>query len=1026
MSVVVGPGSTFAGYRVESLVARGGMGVVYLATDLSLQRPVALKLIAPEYAGDVRFRERFLQEPRLAASLDHPHVIPIYEAGECEGHLYLAMRYVHGSDLSSLLERDERIAPERALRIVDQVAGALDAAHRRGLVHRDVKPANVLLDEEDEHAYLTDFGITKRLDGAAVDAGSAEGTIDYLAPEQIRGEPVDGRTDAYALACVLYECLTGSPPFRRRTHAQTLWAHLQEEPPSLPGYPALDPVLRRALAQDKDARYATCGELVDAARRALGLDAAARRRRRRALLAAGLILAAGTAAAAVVALRPGPEPAVAAPAGNGVAAIDPGGGRFAAFVGTAAAPSNIAVGDGAVWLADGEQQTLSRVDPETKKVTMTHTVPGVPTDLAAGDGAVWLGTGAGYGGNWTTSVSRIDPRTGATTYLAVLPRSARGGSILYQNVGLPQIAVGAGAVWATGGGAVARLDPLTGRLAATVAADASRLAAGDAGVWFLSGYDARVVTRIDPRTNRPAQRIRIGDSVLSGIAVGAGSVWVSSEQDGVVWRISPGSTPEPIEVGSGVTYVAYGDGALWTGNYVDGTVSRIDPTTNRVVGKVPIGAVQALAAGAGSAWASTAGATQPGTLPSPACGKLASAVPDPDVLVASELSLQGAGNVVSQSMERAIRTVLTRHGFRAGRYTVGYRSCDDSTLPAGSYEARRCAANANAYAHAQRLVAVIGPYRSGCAMAEIPILNRAPGGPLAMISPTNTAVGLTRPAHMPFGYRGEPEVYYPIGTRNYMRLASPESLEGTAHAVLAKRLGLRRVAVLDDGGGYWSGVLGEPFRKMAPRLGVHVSASVTFDPDARRYAGVVKRAADSGAQGVVLGGSPSDAGTFRLLEALRARLGSRFPIMAGGEFAGLMPGDLRRRTRGAARGLYVATLDVPRTDLPLTKEARRAVRGIGLRGPGVLEAAQATELVLQAIARGDGTRASVLERLRASRVEAGILGSFRFDRNGDISPGLMPIVRVTGRVNPDRGGPISTLNGAVVERVVKLPPSLAD
>jgi serine/threonine protein kinase len=167
---------------------------VYLATDLSLERPVALKLIAPELAEDQHFRSRFLREPRLAASLDHPNVIPIYEAGERDGRLYLAMRYVEGSDLRTLIERDGKLSPERALRVVAQVAGALDAAHRRGLVHRDVKPANVLLDE-DGHVYLTDFGITKQTGGASTDTGRVVGTLDYLAPEQIRGAEVDGRTD---------------------------------------------------------------------------------------------------------------------------------------------------------------------------------------------------------------------------------------------------------------------------------------------------------------------------------------------------------------------------------------------------------------------------------------------------------------------------------------------------------------------------------------------------------------------------------------------------------------------------------------------------------------------------------------------------------------------------------------------------------------------------------------------------------------------------------------------------------------
>jgi tetratricopeptide (TPR) repeat protein len=264
MSVALGRGASFAGYRIEALVGRGGMGVVYRATDLSLERPVVLKLIAPELAEDERFRARFLKEPRLAASLDHPHVIPIYEAGEHNGQLYLAMRYVDGSDLGSLLERERRLAPERALAVLAQVAGALDAAHRRGLVHRDVKPANVLLDR-DGHAYLTDFGISKRLGGTLTDTARILGTLDYLAPEQIRGGPVDGRSDVYALGCVLYECLAGVPPFRRESEAETLWAHMQEQPAPLRGHAALDSVLRKALAKDGDERYASCAELIEAA-----------------------------------------------------------------------------------------------------------------------------------------------------------------------------------------------------------------------------------------------------------------------------------------------------------------------------------------------------------------------------------------------------------------------------------------------------------------------------------------------------------------------------------------------------------------------------------------------------------------------------------------------------------------------------------------------------------------------------------------------------------------------------------------
>jgi predicted ATPase len=277
MKVEFGPGVTFAGYRVDELIGRGGMGVVYRAMDLALERPVALKLMAPELARDEHFRARFLREPRLAAALDHPSAVPIYEAGEHDGRLYVAMRYVAGSDLRTLLSGEERLSPERALAVLAQIAGALDAAHRRGLVHRDVKPANVLLDE-DGHAYLTDFGISKRLGTASIGTDSVVGTLDYLAPEQIRGDDVDGRTDCYALACVLYECFAGTPPYRRETEAATLWAHMQEPPPPLSSQPALDPVLAKGLAKERDQRHATCGELIDAAGEALGLAAPGPRR----------------------------------------------------------------------------------------------------------------------------------------------------------------------------------------------------------------------------------------------------------------------------------------------------------------------------------------------------------------------------------------------------------------------------------------------------------------------------------------------------------------------------------------------------------------------------------------------------------------------------------------------------------------------------------------------------------------------------------------------------------------------------
>ena len=270
-------GSEFVGYRIDELIGRGGMGVVYRAYDLRLKRTVALKLMAPELALDQRFRERFSREAELAMSLEHPNVVPIHDAGDIDGRLYLAMRYVEGTDLRALLQAEGALDPARALAICGQVANALDAAHAKGLVHRDVKPSNVLLDAS-EHVYLADFGLTRRLDeqGGPAGEGRSVGTPAYLAPEQIEGGPVDGRADVYSLGCLLYECLTGETPFARGSRLAVAWAHLEEEPPSAserrPELPeAIDAVIRKAMAKEPDDRYTTCAALITAAEEALGL-----------------------------------------------------------------------------------------------------------------------------------------------------------------------------------------------------------------------------------------------------------------------------------------------------------------------------------------------------------------------------------------------------------------------------------------------------------------------------------------------------------------------------------------------------------------------------------------------------------------------------------------------------------------------------------------------------------------------------------------------------------------------------------
>jgi len=274
-------GSLLAGYRLEAQVGAGGMAVVFRARDQRLGRLVALKILAPALTADAAFRRRFIAESRAAAAVDDPHIIPVYEAGEADGVMFIAMRFVLGGDLCRVLKREGPLPPGRAAEFVSPVASALDAAHTAGLVHRDVKPANILVDARPgwpDHAYLSDFGVSKGAVSSVSLTGTGQflGTPEYSAPEQIEGRAVDGRADQYALACVVYQMLTGAVPFERDQRMAVLWAHLFAPPPSLgarrPDLPAAaDRVLARGMAKVSEKRYGSCRDFADALREALGL-----------------------------------------------------------------------------------------------------------------------------------------------------------------------------------------------------------------------------------------------------------------------------------------------------------------------------------------------------------------------------------------------------------------------------------------------------------------------------------------------------------------------------------------------------------------------------------------------------------------------------------------------------------------------------------------------------------------------------------------------------------------------------------
>jgi streptogramin lyase/predicted Ser/Thr protein kinase len=602
-------GTTVAGYRIDALIARGGMGVVYRATHLGLERPVALKVIARELADRDGFRERFLRESRLAARLDHPAVVPVYDSREVDGELIVAMRLVAGGDLRREIDRNGPLPAARAIALLGQVAEALDAAHAAGIVHRDVKPHNVLV--EGERAFLTDFGLAKALDesGSQESGASVVGTAEYMSPEQWRGGAVGPAADVYSLGCVLFEAVTGIPPFARKAAASE---------PEMPE--GLDAAIERAVAKEPSERYRSAGALIAAARehqsaglaptrvlsdpgggpggprepatrplvnRRRGFNGAGRRKLQWA--GAGLALLAGLVVLAA-------------------AVLGGGGVDVSAPIAVGRAPLRIAADEEAIWITSEPDGTLTRLDPESGEP--------VGTPLRLGRGVAGVAVGAGS--VWVSDpprgdVLRVDPRAGgrltARIHVGGTPGAiafgggrvwvadeagagiaainARGGRVYRRGLGPPaaplRLAVGAGGLWVSSAstGSVRRID-----LSSLHVDPPIPVGRGPAGVTVARGLvwvansRGNTVSKVDPSIHAVlGDPIEVGGRP-GGIDAGTSTVWVASASDDALTRIDLDSGERdggPIEVGSEPGAVAVGGEAVWVADNGEGAVTRVEP-----------------------------------------------------------------------------------------------------------------------------------------------------------------------------------------------------------------------------------------------------------------------------------------------------------------------------------------------------------------------------------------------------------------------------------------------------------------
>jgi DNA-binding SARP family transcriptional activator/ABC-type branched-subunit amino acid transport system substrate-binding protein len=752
-------------------------------------------------------------------------------------------------------------------------------------------------------------------------------------------------------------------------------------------------------------------------------------RRTGAVLVAGALVALAAVATGIGLAQRGNETAAGSGRGAGqVLAIDGATGAVERRLAAGRVPAAVAARDGHVWIVDAEAQTVVHIDQETG-TSETLATGATPTDVAAGPGVVWVANGrrldrAQFVGPVATAVSKLDPAT--RTERADVPLPLSGGDL--SNLVDNHVAATPTAVWAvTPSYGVVRIDGRTGRItASTDAVRAVAIAAGAAGVWAL-GADG-TVARLDESTARPRVRTRIPAASVTAIAVDADGAWVTSATDGTLWRVSGSSKAAlgSIELASGAADVAAGLGHVWVVNPVVGTLTAVEAKTGTIARVVNLdGVPRSVAVDGDTVWVVADGGPAAALeetagirpLPASSCEPVL-ANGEADLLVVSDLPLQGGIRENVQQMAQAITFVLRDRRFRAGRFRLAYQSCDDSIARTGLFDEEKCRANARAYARNEDVVALVGWVNTPCALAALPTLNAAAGGAVGVVSPLTSFGGLTRPGvGVPSSL---PASLYPTGRRNYVRVNPADDLQGAALALFARQRGEKRVFVLDDGDPGYGALMAAGFETAARRLGLTVAGRASWDPRAPSYARLADRVAASGATAVLVAGL-LDTNAARVVRDLRTRLPVAVDLLAPS--LGPVPLLVQRAGR-SAYGTYLSLAGVVTERLSpagtrFVERFGRTQAGAPVQ-PSAVYAAQATHVLLDAIRRSDGTRSSVVEELFRTRVSDGLLGSFSFDRNGDISESPITILQVRPS-GASRGG---EFEGAAVVRVVRPSASL--